>query len=124
MSRVGSKNTKPELTVRKIVHALGYRYRLHRKDLPGSPDLVFPRFKKVIFVHGCYWHRHDCDKATNPKTNAEFWEHKFQQNIQRDKKNLADLSKKGWKTMVIWQCETREADELIERITKFLEGEA
>ncbi|GGA02656.1 very short patch repair endonuclease [Blastomonas marina] len=121
MSRVRGKDTNPEMAVRRLVHKLGYRFRLHRRDLPGTPDLVFPGKKKVIFVHGCYWHRHDCKKATTPKTNVEFWENKFDANIMRDNKNLNDLSELGWETMVVWQCEAEKPEEIVDRLVEFLE---
>lgn len=122
MARVRGKDTKPELVVRRLAHRLGYRFRLHRRDLPGSPDLVFPGRKKVIFVHGCYWHRHDCKKATTPKSNVEFWKKKFDDNMRRDKKNATELAELGWDTMVVWQCEVEKYDELAGRLIAFLEG--
>ncbi|GAA4039571.1 very short patch repair endonuclease [Parerythrobacter jejuensis] len=121
MSRVRGKDTKPEMAVRRLVHRLGFRFRLHRHDLPGSPDLVFPIRKKVIFVHGCYWHRHNCKKATTPKTNVDFWQKKFDDNIMRDNKNLIDLAEMGWETMVVWQCEAEKPDELADLLVDFLE---
>ena len=121
MSRVRGKDTKPEMVVRRLAHRLGYRFRLHRRDLPGSPDLVFPGRKKVVFVHGCYWHRHDCKKATTPKTNVDFWQKKFDDNIMRDNKNLSDLAEMGWETMVVWQCEAEKPDDLADRLIEFLE---
>ena len=120
MSKVKGRDTKPEMIVRRLAHRLGYRFRLHRRDLPGSPDLVFPNRKKVIFVHGCYWHRHDCKKATTPKSNVEFWQKKFDDNVMRDNKNLADLRGKGWDAMVVWQCETEKSDDLADRLNDFL----
>lgn len=120
MSRVRGKDTKPEMIVRRIAHKLGYRFRLHRRDLPGSPDLVFTGRKKVVFVHGCYWHRHGCTKTTTPKTNTEFWQKKFDENVMRDNKNLRDLEELGWGTMVVWQCETERRGKIAERLVKFL----
>ena len=109
MSRIGSKNTKPEMTVRKIVHGLGYRYRLHRKDLPGKPDLVFPSRRKIIFVHGCFFHLHDCRYGqVIPKTNAEFWKTKRELNVERDKKNELELESDDWEILIIWECMTRK----------------
>lgn len=122
MSRVRDKNTKPEMVVRRLAHRLGYRFRLHRRDLPGSPDLVFPSKKKIIFVHGCYWHRHDCKKATTPKTNVDFWQKKFDANTARDDRNLRDLREMGWETLVIWQCEAQRLDELADRLVHYLEA--
>ncbi len=120
MSRVRGKDTKPEMVVRRLAHRLGYRFRLHRRDLPGTPDLVFPSRKKAIFVHGCYWHRHDCSKATTPKSNVDFWQKKFDDNIMRDNKNIDDLAELGWGTMVVWQCETGRLQELAQRLEAFL----
>ncbi len=108
MSAIKSKNTKPEITVRKLLHSMGYRFRLHRKDLPGSPDIVLPKYKTVIFVHGCFWHRHEnCKYATTPKTRKEFWEKKFRENINRDNLNQANLLLKGWKIIIIWECQLK-----------------
>ena len=96
MSAIKSKNTKPEIIVRKLLHSMGYRFRLHKKDLPGSPDIVLPKYKTVIFVHGCFWHRHhNCKFATTPKTRTEFWENKFKENIERDIKNQNKLKNLG-----------------------------
>lgn len=120
MRSVRSKNTRPEMVVRRAAHSLGLRFRLFRKDLPGCPDLVFPRWKTVIFVHGCFWHRHDgCSKATVPKTNAGFWLSKFDANVHRDLENEKKLQKLGWRVFVIWQCQvptTERACELLGRI--------
>ena len=111
MSAIKSKNTKPEIAVRKLLHSMGYRFRLHRKDLPGSPDIVLPKYKTVIFVHGCFWHRHEnCKYASTPKTRQEFWEAKFRENINRDKLNQENLSSKGWKIIVVWECEIKDKD--------------
>ena len=108
MSAIKSKNTKPEITVRKLLHSMGYRFRLHKKDLPGSPDIVLPKYKTVIFVHGCFWHRHqNCKYASNPKTRREFWEKKFKENIERDKKTQEKLKNLGWKTKIVWECEIK-----------------
>ena len=108
MSAIKSKNTKPEIKVRKILHSMGYRFRLHSKDLPGSPDIVLPKFKTVIFVHGCFWHRHEnCKYASTPKTRQEFWNKKFKENINRDNLNQANLSLKGWKIIIIWECQLK-----------------
>lgn len=109
MSQVKPKDTLPEMRVRTVAHALGYRFRLHRKDLPGKPDLVFPRCKLAIFVHGCFWHRHPgCIKASTPKSKVKFWETKFQRNIERDSENIAALNRLGWRVMIIWECETKD----------------
>ncbi len=109
MSRIGSKNTKPEMIVRRIAHGLGYRYRLHRRDLPGKPDLVFPSRRKIIFVHGCFFHLHDCRYGqVVPKTNAEFWKKKRASNVERDKKNEAELKSAGWEILTVWECMTKK----------------
>lgn len=106
MSRIGGKDTKPELLLRRALHALGLRYRLHGKDLPGKPDLVFPKHRAVVFVHGCFWHRHQgCKVATSPKSNIEFWQAKFSRNVQRDAANVAALERRGWRVFVAWECE-------------------
>ena len=119
MSAIKSKNTKPEIKVRKVLHSMGYRFRLHRKDLPGSPDIVLPKYKTVIFVHGCFWHRHkNCKYASTPKTRQEFWEAKFRENINRDKLNQENLSSKGWKIIVVWECEINDKDFDLSRLFK------
>ena len=121
MARVKGKNSKPELAVRSAAHALGFRFRLHRRDLPGTPDLVFPRVTKAIFVHGCFWHRHQgCSRTTHPKTRADYWENKFAENVARDTARLAELQALGWETLVIWECETFDPDELLRRLGSFL----
>ena len=121
MSAIKSKNTKPEIAVRKLLHSMGYRFRLHRKDLPGSPDIVLPKYKTVIFVHGCFWHRHqNCKYASNPKTRREFWEKKFKENIERDKKTQEKLKNLGWKTKIVWECEIKKQDKLIKKLEDFL----
>ena len=109
MSAIKSKNTKPEIAVRKLLHSMGYRFRLHRKDLPGSPDIVLPKYKTVIFVHGCFWHRHEnCKYASIPKTRSEFWDSKFEGNIKRDKINQTNLIKLGWKIIIVWECDLKK----------------
>ena len=106
MSAIKSKNTKPEIAVRKLLHSMGFRFRLHRKDLPGSPDIVLPKYKTVIFVHGCFWHRHEnCKYASNPKTRKEFWESKFKANVKRDLAIQEKIKNIGWQSVVIWECE-------------------
>lgn len=108
MSRVRGKNTSPELRVRRLAHAMGLRFRLHRRDLPGTPDIVLPKYNTVVFVHGCFWHRHPgCRKATTPKSNVDFWEAKFLRNVERDQTNRLLLEKAGWRVIVIWECETK-----------------
>jgi len=123
MSRIKSRDTKPELLIRSLVHRLGYRFRLHRKDLPGKPDLVFPERKKVIFVHGCYWHVHDCPfGAVKPATNAFFWSEKRNGNVLRDKLNEAKLATLGWEALTIWECEIKNTTSVAKRIKKFLDS--
>lgn len=121
MAQVRSKDTKPELTVRRLIHGLGYRYRLHRKDLPGRPDLVFPSRRKVIFVNGCFWHNHaNCAKVRTPETNREYWVSKLQRNSERDRKNLALLHESGWQTETVWECQLNDLDALAARIVEYL----
>src|SRR5688572_6438781 len=106
MSRVRGRDTTPEIFVRKLASSLGFRFRLHKSDLPGKPDLVFPGRMKIILVHGCFWHRHrGCSKATTPKSNVDTWEEKFRRNLARDRKNLKELRAAGWKVLIVWQCE-------------------
>ena len=114
MSAIKSKNTKPEIIVRKFLHSKGYRFRIHRKDLPGSPDIVLPKYKTVVFVHGCFWHRHEgCKYKTMPITRKEFWENKFNQNIKRDKNNFKELEKLNWKVFVIWECQIKNLENIL-----------
>lgn len=109
MSAVKNKNTKPELAVRSFLHRSGFRFRLHRGDLPGCPDIVLPKYRTVVFVHGCFWHRHPgCSRTTLPKTNTQFWERKFAENVDRDMVNREALSELGWKVIVIWECEVKD----------------
>lgn len=106
MSRIRSKDTSPELSLRKALHALGLRFRVHDKNLPGKPDIVLPRFKAVVLVHGCFWHRHGgCKVASTPKSNTVFWQEKFGRNVQRDRRNADALEAQGWKVIVAWECE-------------------
>jgi DNA mismatch endonuclease (patch repair protein) len=108
LSSVRSSNTKPEIIVRKFLHEHGFRFRINRNDLPGKPDIVLPKYNTVIFVHGCFWHRHNgCKNAKMPKKNKEYWDNKFKNNTFRDKKNKYDLKKVGWKVMVLWECEIK-----------------
>jgi DNA mismatch endonuclease (patch repair protein) len=121
MSRIKNRDTKPEMRVRAIVHGMGYRYRLHRKDLPGRPDLVFSSRKKVIFVHGCFFHMHDCRYGrVVPRTNAEFWAKKRRSNVERDARNISELKDRGWQVCTIWECETRNPESLPEKVAEFL----
>ncbi|MCO5160014.1 MAG: very short patch repair endonuclease [Mesorhizobium sp.] len=113
MSRVAAKNTTPELAVRRQAHAMGLRFRLHRRDLPGCPDLVFVKYRTVVFVHGCFWHRHvGCSKATTPKSSVEYWKAKFERNEHRDAWALRALEKAGWRVLTIWECDTRHSDKV------------
>ncbi len=106
MSLVKSKNTRPELLVRKIIHRMGYRYRLHKSDLAGSPDIVFTSRRKVIFIHGCFWHRHNCANGRRlPRSRVEFWENKLKGNRKRDLRNIRSLKRDGWKILVVWECQ-------------------
>jgi len=112
MSRIRSKNTKPEILVRKWLHKQGFRFRLHQKDLPGKPDIVLPKYRTVIFVHGCFWHRHPgCKRTTTPSTNTEFWEEKFRKNVDRDVRNRETLEALGWKVIVVWECEVKDSEQ-------------
>lgn len=122
MAGIKGKDTKPELVVRKLVHGMGFRYRLHRKDLPGSPDLVFPRLKKVIFVHGCFWHRHPgCRFAYTPKSNTRFWQDKLEGNVRRDALASAALDALGWEVLIVWECEVSDLSALTRKVNLFLE---
>lgn len=126
MGRVRAKNTKPELAVRRIVHGMGFRYRLHDKQLPGSPDLVFRGRRKVIFVHGCFWHRHPdpiCKLARMPKSRQEFWGPKLEGNRERDARTCDQLDQQGWEQMVVWECECGQTEQTKNKIRAFLEGE-
>ncbi|NCC24260.1 MAG: DNA mismatch endonuclease Vsr [Deltaproteobacteria bacterium] len=121
MSRVGGKNTKPEIAVRSLLHSLGYRFRLHRKDLPGKPDITLPKYKKVIFVHGCFWHGHeDCPRAKRPSTNEEFWREKLDKNIERDKETVTALKELGWDVLTVWTCEVKDTNKLKTKLLSFL----
>lgn len=121
MSRIKGQNTKPELVVRSLLHRLGYRFRLHRTTLPGKPDIVLPRFKTVIFVHGCFWHRHkDCRFAYTPKSRTDFWLKKLESNVIRDIQVKSDLEISGWRVITIWECELRDMDQLSIKIVDAL----
>ena len=113
MRSIKSKDTVPEKKVRSVAHRLGLRFRLHRRDLPGSPDLLFPSRKIALFVHGCFWHRHEgCAEASTPKTNKGYWSAKFTRNVERDNENKRKLEEKGWKVLVIWECETKSQENI------------
>jgi len=121
MAAIKGRNTKPEMRVRSILHSLGYRYRLHRKDLPGKPDIVLPKHRTVIFVHGCFWHCHECRwGSVIPKTRAEFWSVKRRGNVDRDQRKRAELESAGWKVIIVWECEARNTDILKAALQKLL----
>ena len=121
MSRIRCKDTKPEMVVRSMVHRMGFRYRLHQKNLPGKPDIVLTRHRKIIMVHGCFWHMHNCRYGrVIPKTNVKFWQEKREATVVRDKSNLRQLRKEGWKVLVIWECQTRNPEKVINKIANFL----
>ncbi|WP_235527194.1 very short patch repair endonuclease [Sphingopyxis sp. 113P3] len=123
MARIRGRDTKPELAMRKALHARGLRYRLHYKGLPGRPDLVFPKFQAVVFVHGCFWHRHEgCRFTTTPATRPEFWAQKFEQNVLRDHRAIANLEQSGWRTAIVWECAIKEygGEQISDRISQWL----
>jgi DNA mismatch endonuclease (patch repair protein) len=123
MSRIGGKDTSPEIRVRRLLHALGFRFRLHRSDLPGKPDIVLPRHNKIILVHGCFWHGHpDCPRAALPTTNPEFWRAKIERNVTRDNRVCAKLRNLGWSVLIVWQCELTSIETIRGRLLKFLGG--
>ena len=122
MAKVHGKNTAPELFVRQTAHSLGYRFRIHREDLPGCPDMVFPSRRKVIFIHGCFWHRHrGCKRASVPQARQEYWLKKFASNVARDKRNVTALIEAGWEVLVLWECRLRDRDRLVRDLRAFLE---
>lgn len=123
MSRIKGKDTKPEKTIRSLLHRMGYRFRIHRRDLPGNPDIVLPKYKKVIFVHGCFWHGHEgCNRAKIPGSNKAFWHEKLSKNIERDRQNQKKIKILGWDYLIIWQCEIKKGDldKLAQKLTCFL----
>ena len=121
MSRIRSSNTKPELFVRRLIYGMGYRYRLHARDLPGKPDIVFRSRKKVVFVHGCFWHQHGCGHYRQPKSQTYFWQSKLEQNKSRDLTVSNALRKQGWKLLIIWECQLKSIEKLKTKIRRFLE---
>ena len=123
MAAIRSGGTKPEMIVRRIAHGLGYRFRLHRKDLPGKPDLVFVSRRKIVFVHGCFWHLHPkaaCLDARVPKSNQDYWRPKLERNVARDKQNRRALARMGWKVLIVWDCETKNEERIARRLQRFL----
>lgn len=121
MSRIRSRDTAPELVVRSCVHRLGYRFRLHDRRLPGSPDLVLPRLRVIVFVHGCFWHRHaGCRLSYQPKSRVRFWSHKFEANVARDRRTAAALRRAGWRVLIVWECQTQDEQRLTKRLARFL----
>ncbi len=123
MSAIRSRDTKPEMIVRRLVHSMGYRYRLHRMDLPGKPDLVFAGRRKVVFVHGCFWHQHpdqECRDARYPRSNQAYWQPKLDGNVRRDAANRQKLKDSGWDSLVVWECEIKDRDALAARVQAFL----
>lgn len=123
MARVSGKDTKPEMIVRRLVHRMGYRYRLHARSLPGRPDLVLAKHRKVIFVHGCFWHGHEgCRRATRPTSNVKFWDHKLDANILRDATVRQALEQQGWEVLTVWECQTKNVEALRATLSDFLKG--
>lgn len=123
MARIKNKHTKPEMKVRKLVHSLGFRYRLHGKNIPGKPDMVFSGSRKVVFIHGCFWHRHadsDCSLARLPKSRLDFWKSKLERNAERDGENIELLRRAGWDSLVIWECELRDMGAVERKVVGFL----
>lgn len=120
MRQIRDRGMKPEMAVRRMVHAMGYRYRLHRRDLPGKPDLVFGPRRAVIFVHGCFWHQHDCREGHRPKSNSSYWDAKLQRNVERDAMHVAALRELDWRVLVVWECEVPGNESLSKRIETFL----
>ena len=120
MSRIRGVDTKPELAVRRALHAQGYRYRTHLRGLPGRPDVVFTKRRIAVFVHGCFWHRHGCAKTSDPKSRVEYWQTKFESNVERDRRNQEQLIRDGWRVFVAWECEVEKDDALFVRLAEFL----
>ena len=120
MSGIRGENTKPELYVRSLLHRRGFRFRLHVRNLPGKPDIVLPRYRAVIFVHGCFWHGHDCKRGSLPKSNVEFWEKKLQRNVSRDAQVMTQLRSLGWEPLVVWECQLKDIILVTQRLARFL----
>jgi DNA mismatch endonuclease (patch repair protein) len=123
MARIGGKDTAPELAVRRLLHGLGYRFRLHPKNLPGTPDIIFPSRRKAIFVHGCFWHAHGCRIGQPPKSRLDYWLPKLEANTRRDADKVAELEAIGWTALTVWQCQARKLDEVARLLVVFLDGE-
>lgn len=124
MSRIRDRDTKPERVVRSVVHRMGYRFRLRRRDLPGKPDIVLPKHRSVILVHGCFWHGHaGCTKAKRPETKRDFWNSKLDGNIERDRAAIAALQRQGWRVLVVWECQTKDTERLASVLAGFLSSE-
>ncbi|SIN77838.1 T/G mismatch-specific endonuclease [Vannielia litorea] len=121
MQAVKSRNTRPEVLVRSLLHAQGYRFRLHRNDLPGKPDIVLPKYRKIILVHGCFWHAHGCAKGQPPKSRQDYWLPKLAANVRRDTAKTGQLEAMGWTVLVVWQCQTRDRAALAERLQQFVD---
>ena len=122
MAAIRSKDTKPELRVRSFLHKAGFRFRIHRKDLPGTPDIVLPKYRTVIFVHGCFWHCHPgCSLAATPKSNEKFWRNKLEGNVERDKRNIRELEDAGWRVLIVWECETK-SEEFLSSLIRTITG--
>lgn len=126
MGRIRARNTKPEIMVRSLLHRMGYRFRINRRDLPGKPDIVLPKFRTVIFVHGCFWHRHPgCREATMPKSRTDYWRSKFEQNVERDKRTVRKLRKDGWSVLTVWACQVKKDPlKVARRLDRHLRGAA
>lgn len=122
MQNVKTKNTAPEIKLRSLLHKNGFRFRVNRKDLPGKPDIVLPKYRAVIFVHGCFWHGHDCPRGQRPQTNADFWNQKIDRNVIRDKSDVSLLERLGWRVLIVWECEIKKKNEavLLSRVKEFL----
>lgn len=122
MQNVKAKNTAPEIKLRSLLHKNGFRFRVNRKDLPGKPDIVLPKYRAVIFVHGCFWHGHDCPRGQRPQTNADFWNQKIDRNVIRDKSDVSLLESLGWRVLIVWECEIKKKNEavLLSRVKEFL----
>jgi DNA mismatch endonuclease (patch repair protein) len=117
MSRITGRDTTPELTVRSLLHGMGYRFRVHRRDLPGTPDIILPKYRTVVLVHGCFWHRHKgCRFAYTPKSRLDFWQGKFQANVERDRRQCEELVQRGWQVLIAWECQLRNPGELSHRL--------